>query len=79
MYPWKSRLFKYRGRLLFFHKHRGRLENLALRFLYATSSAAKLIFWGGALALGKWRERARLELKSHSDILRMALSPLQAH
>ena len=73
--PWRSRKLKYRGRLLFFRKHRSPIEELLVRGMYAIASILKMIFWICLFLIPGKRKRAKLELSSQMDILHMSLSP----
>jgi len=73
--PWRSRKLKYRGRLLFFRKHYSLSAEIVVRMLYAVSSLVKLAVWGGVQLMPNMRKRAKNELQSHRDILKMCLSP----
>jgi N-acetylglucosaminyl-diphospho-decaprenol L-rhamnosyltransferase len=73
--PWRSRRLKYRGRLLFFNKHRTSFEEIILRIIYTISSCLKLLFWMCVFLIPSKRKHAKLELKSHFDILKLSISP----
>ncbi|MCL4396524.1 MAG: glycosyltransferase, partial [Chloroflexi bacterium] len=73
--PWRRRRLVYRGYLLFFKKHYGRLQTVALRGLFAAASFVKLVAWSLLFIQPKMRERAVHELKSNGDIFVMTLKP----
>lgn len=73
--PWRRRKMVYRGYLLFYQNHHGRLQTLILRLMFAGISAAKLPIWGTLSLWPGGRERALHELESNLDILRMCLEP----
>ena len=73
--PWARRQMVYRGKLLFFRKHRGRWRTAILRLLFAAASGSKLPFWLLVSLLPGRRQRARDELASHAGILRMCFQP----
>jgi len=75
---WKRRSMVYRGKLLFFYKHYGPLQTTILRFMFIAVSALKVPFWLVVCLLPGLRERARHELASHLEILRMCLQPGKA-
>lgn len=68
---WRRRRLVYRGYLLFFRKHRGALQTMVLRALFAAASGLKLPLWAAASLWPAWREQARRELFSHRDIVHM--------
>lgn len=68
---WRRRRMVYRGKLLFYRKHYGRGRTVALRLMFAVLSAAKILWWGGALAAPWNRERARRELRSNLDVVQL--------
>lgn len=72
--PWRRRRMVYRGYLLFFHKHYDYWRTVALHLMFAGVSAVKLPIWAGLYLLPQRRERARLELHSNLEILRMCMS-----
>ncbi len=73
--PWRRRRLMYRGRLLFFHRHRGPFQTLLIRSMYIAACLLKLPFWAIAWLFPGSRERAKAELASHQAILRMSLKP----
>jgi N-acetylglucosaminyl-diphospho-decaprenol L-rhamnosyltransferase len=73
--PWRRRKMVYRGYLLFYHKHYERWKTLVLRGVLAGISAMKLPIWMIAYLLPVGRERARNELVSNVEILRMCVRP----
>jgi GT2 family glycosyltransferase len=66
---WRRRKMVYRGKMLFYRKHYGRLQTAVLRLMFAWLSAAKLVVWFGAVALPAQRERAQREIRSNCDII----------
>jgi hypothetical protein len=75
--PWRSRRLKYRGRLLFFEKHRVRLQVIALRALFVMASFVKLVYWTPMAFVPSLRPRALNEIKSQIEIFKLSLAPLQ--
>lgn len=73
--PWRRRRMVYRGYLLYFRKHKGPVQSVLVRLLFAAVSALKLPAWFGMALLPARRARAAEELKSNWGILRMALAP----
>ncbi|MCL4500161.1 MAG: glycosyltransferase family 2 protein [Chloroflexi bacterium] len=73
--PWRRRRLVYRGYLLFFAKHRGQVQNLTLRGLFALASLTKLAAWSAAFAAPGWQQRARKELGSNKRIFVMSIRP----
>ncbi len=68
---WRRRKMVYRGKLLFYHKNYGVFRTTALRAMFGVSSVAKLLIWGVAAVLPKWRVRAQRELHSNLDVIRL--------
>jgi N-acetylglucosaminyl-diphospho-decaprenol L-rhamnosyltransferase len=73
--PWRRRRLVYRGYLLYFHKHRGKLQTLLLRIFFCLVCLFKLPYWYLAWLLPKWRRRAGDEISSNQSIVRMCLQP----
>ena len=71
--PWKRRPMVYRGKLLFFCKHYGLLRTTILRFMFIAASALKVPFWLVLCLLSSREKRARYELASNLEIVRMCL------
>jgi GT2 family glycosyltransferase len=70
---WRRRRLIYRGKLLFFRKHRGPARTLTLRAMFAGGSAVRMLLWSVAwLAPGR-RERAANELRSNLSVLRLSV------
>ena len=74
MNRWSRRKMVYRGKMLFYKKNYGPLRTVALRTMFFGLSFAKLMSWGVTFFMPRWRERARLELKSNLDVLRLCLN-----
>jgi N-acetylglucosaminyl-diphospho-decaprenol L-rhamnosyltransferase len=75
MQPWKSRKLKYRGRLLYFIKHKIILEVLLLRVMFALSSLIKIAFWCILYLLPRYHKQSANELSSHISILKLSITP----
>jgi hypothetical protein len=73
--PWRRRRLVYRGYLLFFHRHRGKLQSLLLRIFFCLVCLVKLPYWYIAWLLPCARQRANDEIASNRSILRMCLKP----
>lgn len=73
--PWRSRKLKYRGRLLFCHKHYPRWKGIIIRSMYASSSILKMVFWSCLILVPKLRIKAIHEFQSHFDVLKLSVSP----
>ncbi len=71
MNRWKRRRMVYRGKMLFYKKHYGPLKTGLLRLMFAALSAIKLIPWLIAWLLPSMRKRARLELASNLDVIKL--------
>lgn len=72
---WRRRRLVYRGYLLFFRNHRGRLQTTFLRIMFSLACLIKLPFWALTWLGPRWKERAGQELRSNLAILRMCLEP----
>jgi GT2 family glycosyltransferase len=70
---WRRRRMVYRGKLLFFKKHYSRLRLHALRAMLGGLTVAKVGVWALAWPLPGLTERARRELKSNADVLRLCV------
>jgi GT2 family glycosyltransferase len=73
---WRRRRLIYRGKLLFFAKHRGPARTMMLRLIFLLSSGAKAAVWGMSHALAWQRERARNEARSHLEVASMCVRTL---
>lgn len=71
MNRWSRRKMVYRGKMLFYRKHYGAMRTAALRSMLGGLSAAKLVIWGGASIVPKMRDRARKEIASNLDVIRL--------
>lgn len=67
----------YRGNLLFYRKHRGIIQTVALRLMFVLLSVSKWVVWTLMRLLPIKRERSRLEAASHGAIVAMCLRPIQ--
>ena len=70
---WRRRKMVYRGKLLFYRKHYGSPRTAALRLMFAVLSLAKTLWWCVALAAPWRRERARREIHSNLDVIRLCV------
>jgi GT2 family glycosyltransferase len=71
MNRWRRRKMVYRGKMLFFQKNYGALRAGLLRLLLGSLSLLKLVVWGIAFVLPQWRERARQEVQSNFDVVKL--------
>jgi GT2 family glycosyltransferase len=71
MTRWGRRKMVYRGKMLFFQKNYGPYRTLALRAMLVTLTLAKMLVWSVAVALPRWRERARKELHSNIEVVKL--------
>jgi GT2 family glycosyltransferase len=69
MNRWRRRKMVYRGKLLFFQKHFGLAKTTLLRLMIGVLSFMKLLVWGVAYLIPKWRERAGLEIRSNLEVI----------
>lgn len=68
---WRRRKMVYRGKMLFYRNNYGRLRLALLRLMFGGLTVSKLLAWIGAFTIPKWRDRARRELRSNLDVLRL--------
>jgi GT2 family glycosyltransferase len=71
MNRWGRRKMVYRGKMLFFQKNYNPMRTGVLRVMLAGLSLAKMVVWGGAYVLPGWRDRARKELRSNVDVVKV--------
>jgi N-acetylglucosaminyl-diphospho-decaprenol L-rhamnosyltransferase len=71
MTRWGRRKMVYRGKMLFFRKNYGPYRTVALRAMLGSLTLAKMLIWSAALVLPGWRERARKELHSNVEVVRL--------
>lgn len=70
---WRRRRMVYRGKMLFYRKHRSRWTAFAFRVALATLSAAKMAAWLLAGVCWVPGERAVREFRSNGDVFLLAL------
>ena len=68
---WRRRKMVYRGHMLFFRKNYGWFRTGLLRVMLAGLSLAKILIWGVAIVFSHLRERARKELDSNLEVVRL--------
>ena len=68
---WKRRKMVYRGKMMFYRKNYGPLLTSALRTMLAGTTVAKVAAWCFAYVIPSKRERAKLELESNRDVLKL--------
>jgi N-acetylglucosaminyl-diphospho-decaprenol L-rhamnosyltransferase len=68
---WRRRKMVYRGKMLFYEKNYGPFRTGVLRILFGGLSMAKLLGWGTVVIAPRWRERAKKELRSNLDVVRL--------
>jgi GT2 family glycosyltransferase len=71
--PWRRRKMVYRGYLLFYRKHYEVWKEIILRLIFVSVSFVKLPIWSLALIFESKRSRAKEELRSNIDILKMCV------
>jgi GT2 family glycosyltransferase len=71
---WKRRKMVYRGKMLFYKKNYGSLQEILLRLMLAFLSLAKLVVWGIAFIFPFKRDQANKELQSNLDVLRLCVT-----
>lgn len=75
MNRWGRRKMVYRGHILFYAKHYGRLNAVALRVLFGVLTVGKLLVWQTALLIPPWRQRALQEVQSNASVLALCRHP----
>ncbi|MCC7176487.1 MAG: glycosyltransferase family 2 protein [Bryobacterales bacterium] len=68
---WRRRKMVYRGKMLFYRKNYGAGKTAVLRFMFAVLSLAKMVVWGTAFLVPAWRTRAKRELASNADVIKV--------
>jgi GT2 family glycosyltransferase/glycosyltransferase involved in cell wall biosynthesis len=68
---WRRRKMVYRGKMLFYKKNYGLAKTTLLRLMLGSLSLVKMLPWCTAMAVPPWRERARMELRSNLDVMRL--------
>jgi N-acetylglucosaminyl-diphospho-decaprenol L-rhamnosyltransferase len=71
---WRRRKMVYRGKMLFYKKNYGPVRAGLLRTMIGVMSLAKLSIWSGVSMLPASRERARKEIRSNLDIVRLCVN-----
>jgi GT2 family glycosyltransferase len=71
MNRWRRRRMVYRGKMLFYRKNYGLLRTALLRLLFGSLSLIKMLPWGVAYILPRWRDRGQKELRSNLDVVRL--------
>ena len=71
MNRWRRRKMVYRGKMLFFKKNYGALRTGFLRLMLGLLSLIKMVVWGIAFILPHLRERARHEVQSNLDVVKL--------
>ena len=64
----------YRGKLLFYQKHYGFLQTLALRLMLGILSVVKLIPWAILFILPNKRDTAKKELHSNMEVIGLCVT-----
>jgi GT2 family glycosyltransferase len=70
---WRRRRLVYRGYLIYFRNHCGRLQTLLLRLIFSLACLIKLPFWALTWLFPCWKERAGHEMQSNLNILQLSL------
>ncbi len=73
MNRWKRRRMVYRGKMLFYKKNYGVMRTTILRIMLAVLTFVKLLIWAVLWLLPNRRERAKLELASNLDVIKLCL------
>ncbi|MCZ7570661.1 MAG: glycosyltransferase family 2 protein [Ardenticatenaceae bacterium] len=78
MNRWRRRKMVYRGKMLFYQKNYGPFRTVALRALLGGISLSKIPIWAAASLLPRLRTRAREEIQSNLDVLKISAGDLLA-
>jgi len=70
---WRRRRMVYRGKMLFFKKNYGALKEYLLRAMLGGLTLAKVGAWACAWPIPSMQKRARQELASNVDVLRLCV------
>ena len=73
MNRWKRRRMVYRGKMLFYKNNYGSFRTIILRFMLGILTSIKLLFWALIWILPNFRERAKLELDSNLDVIKLCI------
>jgi GT2 family glycosyltransferase len=73
MNRWRRRRLVYRGKMLFYRKNYGPYKTSMLRLMLGVLSLAKLIVWAVAYMIPGKRERAKQELDSNLDVIKLCV------
>lgn len=68
---WRRRRMVNRGKMLFYKRNYGMLSTAVLRVMMGVVSLIKLAVWSLAIPLPRWHKRAKQELESNLDVLRL--------
>jgi len=71
MNRWGRRKMAYRGHMLFYRKNYGEVRTTALRTMLGGLSLSKILVWSAVGLLPQKRERARQELQSNIDVVKI--------
>ena len=71
MNRWKRRRMVYRGKMLFYKKNYGVVQTAVLRISLAILTFIKLLLWGILWLFPNRRERAKLELSSNLEVIKL--------
>jgi len=71
MNRWRRRKMVYRGKLLFYKKNYGWLRTAALRLIFGVLGVMKALVWVLAYPVPKMRERAKMELNSNIEVIKL--------
>jgi GT2 family glycosyltransferase len=75
MNRWGRRKMVYRGKMMFYRKNYGSFHTWILQAMLGGLSLIKILPWGIAFALPQWRERARRELNSNLEVMKLCCNP----
>lgn len=70
---WRRRKMVYRGKILFYRKHYGRVREFFLRALFGAISLVKLLLWATVCVVPRGMRRAGKEMQSNGEVLQLCL------
>ena len=70
---WRRRKMVYRGKMLFYRKNYGLLRSGILRLMLGWLSFIKILGWGIVSFMPNKHERARKEIRSNQDVIKLCL------
>ncbi len=72
---WKRRRLVCRGKILYYHKNKGKFQAFILRSMFLIAASIKIPFWLILGIIPGKRDRAQKEVKSNIDIVHLCFRP----